>query len=372
MVARVAPEQHSFRVWQAGGLPIVCAPTEIDITNAVQLRTALLSATSNNATVVVDMSQTAFCDSAAPLGGSMTGDQRYEDGLRVLQQIDGEAGQKVADSLADVSPELGRQVAAWAFGDIYSRPGLAPAPGKLVILGALTALGGFVPQFEVHINGALNVGITRRRSSRLPPGLDPHHPGALRPSVAAGHRTQAHSWNPDRLGAGCRGKLGRVRITVTEVGWDGSIRRRAADTSGLTHVRRWEDLIEQVLAVPPPYRATPGSPVYVIHAGDRAVLVGEENLIGSLQELVTTILAAGDPALAALRPVPVSHARLLTGPSPAPGSSGPGQRHHGPAHRRSPAPTQSKEPFPAEAPAARPVPMPWVATASRSSNRRVL
>jgi hypothetical protein len=140
-----------------------------------------------------------------------------------------------------------------------------------------------------------------------------------------------------------QGKLGRVRITVTEVGWDGSIKRRAADTSGLTHVRRWEDLIEQLLAVPPPYRATPGSPVYVIHAGDRAVLVGEENLIGSLQELVTTILAAGDPALAALRPVPVSHARLLTGPSPAPGSSGPGQRHHGPAHRRSPAPTQSKE-----------------------------
>ena len=110
-----------------------------------------------------------------------------------------------------------------------------------------------------------------------------------------------------------QGKLGRVRITVTEVGWDGSIKRRAADTSGLTHVRRWEDLIEQVLAVPPPYRATPGSPVYVIHAGDRAVLVGEENLIGSLQELVTTILEAGDPALAALRPVPVSHARLLLG-----------------------------------------------------------
>jgi alkylhydroperoxidase/carboxymuconolactone decarboxylase family protein YurZ len=372
VVVRVAPEQHSFRVWQAGGLPIVCAPTEIDITNAVQLRTALLSATSNNATVVVDMSQTAFCDSAAPLGGSMTGDQRYEDGLRVLQQIDGEAGQKVADSLADVSPELGRQVAAWAFGDIYSRPGLAPAPGKLVILGALTALGGCVPQFEVHINGALNVGITRRRSSRAASWTRSTSSGCSSPIRRPWSQDTGPLLEPRQARRWLQGKLGRVRITVTEVGWDGSIRRRAADTSGLTHVRRWEDLIEQVLAVPPPYRATPGSPVYVIHAGDRAVLVGEENLIGSLQELVTTILAAGDPALAALRPVPVSHARLLTGPSPAPGSSGPGQRHHGPAHRRSPAPTQSKELFPAEAPAARPVPMPWVATASRSSNRRVL
>ena len=46
---------------------------------------------------------------------------------------------------------------------------------------------------------------------------------------------------------------------------------------------------------PPPYRATPGRPVYIIHPSDRAVLMGEENLIGSLQHLVTTILAAGDP-----------------------------------------------------------------------------
>jgi hypothetical protein len=90
-----------------------------------------------------------------------------------------------------------------------------------------------------------------------------------------------------------------VRIVITEIGWDGSIRRGALDISRLIDAGRWENLIEQVLAVPPPYRATPGSAVYVIHAGNRAVLVGEENLIGSLQELVTTILAAGDGALAA-------------------------------------------------------------------------
>ena len=83
---------------------------------------------------------------------------------------------------------------------------------------------------------------------------------------------------------------------VTEIGWDGSMRRRALDTSGLTDAGRWENLIEQVLAFPPPYRAAPGSPVYVIHAADRAVLVGEQDLTGPLHDLVTTILAAGDPA----------------------------------------------------------------------------
>jgi len=87
-----------------------------------------------------------------------------------------------------------------------------------------------------------------------------------------------------------------VRVVVTEIGWDGSIRRRALDTCGLTGAGRWEDLIEQVLAFPPAYRAAPGSSIYVIHAGDRAVLVGEQDLTGPLQDLVTAILAAGDPA----------------------------------------------------------------------------
>ena len=88
---------------------------------------------------------------------------------------------------------------------------------------------------------------------------------------------------------------GRVRVVVTEIGWDGSMRRRALDTCGLTEAGPWETLIEQVLAFPPPYRAAPDGPVYVIHAGDRAVLVGEQDLTGPLRDLVTTILAAGDP-----------------------------------------------------------------------------
>jgi hypothetical protein len=87
-----------------------------------------------------------------------------------------------------------------------------------------------------------------------------------------------------------------VRIVVTGIAWDGRIRRRALNTSGLTDAGRWEHLVEEVLASPPPYRATPGSSVYIIHAGDRAVLMGEENLIGSLRDLVTAILASDDPA----------------------------------------------------------------------------
>ena len=76
---------------------------------------------------------------------------------------------------------------------------------------------------------------------------------------------------------------------VTEVSWDGNNRRSALETAGLPDAGRWKYLIEQVLAFPPRYRAAPGSPVYVIHASGRAVLVGEENLIGPRHDLVTTI-----------------------------------------------------------------------------------
>jgi 4-carboxymuconolactone decarboxylase len=89
-----------------------------------------------------------------------TRQDRFERGMEVLTRIDGESGQKAVDSLADISPELGHQVVSWAFGDIYRRPGLSPRDRQLVTLGMLTALGGCEPQLEVHINAALNVGLS--------------------------------------------------------------------------------------------------------------------------------------------------------------------------------------------------------------------
>jgi anti-sigma B factor antagonist len=51
-----------------GGVPIVAAPEEIDTANAAGLRAALLqAAVHGNGTLVVDMSQTQFCDSAGLL-----------------------------------------------------------------------------------------------------------------------------------------------------------------------------------------------------------------------------------------------------------------------------------------------------------------
>lgn len=86
---------------------------------------------------------------------------RYERGWEKLKEIDGEAGEKVINSLKDVSPDLGRYTIEFPFGDIYSRPGLDLKSREIATVAALTALGYASPQLKVHIHGALNVGCTR-------------------------------------------------------------------------------------------------------------------------------------------------------------------------------------------------------------------
>jgi 4-carboxymuconolactone decarboxylase len=75
-------------------------------------------------------------------------------------EVDSEAGEKVIESLRDIAPDLGRYVVEFAFGEIYRRPGLDLRQRELVTIAALATLGGAEPQLEVHVNGALNVGLT--------------------------------------------------------------------------------------------------------------------------------------------------------------------------------------------------------------------
>jgi anti-sigma B factor antagonist len=61
----VQVSEARFPVEVTGGMPVVAAPEEIDITNASSLRAALLEAASRgHGTFVVDMSLTRFCDSS--------------------------------------------------------------------------------------------------------------------------------------------------------------------------------------------------------------------------------------------------------------------------------------------------------------------
>ena len=87
---------------------------------------------------------------------------RYERGWEKLKEIDGEAGERVIDSLRDIAPDFARYLIEFPFGDIYSRPALDLKSREIAVVAALTALGNAAPQLRVHIHGALNVGCTRQ------------------------------------------------------------------------------------------------------------------------------------------------------------------------------------------------------------------
>ncbi|MFG2719071.1 carboxymuconolactone decarboxylase family protein [Streptomyces sp. NPDC048416] len=92
----------------------------------------------------------------APLPGD-----RYERGLTKLAEVDGHAGDEVVASLRNIAPDLARYIIEFAFGDVYSRPGLDLKSRELAAVAMCTALGTAAPQLRVHIHGLLNVGGTR-------------------------------------------------------------------------------------------------------------------------------------------------------------------------------------------------------------------
>ena len=86
--------------------------------------------------------------------------ERYERGLSCLQALDAEASQAVQKSLKDISPEMGHFIIEFAYGDVYSRPGLDPKSRQVATIAALTGMGNAQPQLKFHIGAGLNIGLT--------------------------------------------------------------------------------------------------------------------------------------------------------------------------------------------------------------------
>lgn len=92
---------------------------------------------------------------------------RYQRGWEKLKEIDGEAGERVIESLKDIAPDLARYVIEFPFGDVYSRGVLSLKEREIATVAALTALGNAQAQLKVHMHGALNVGCTRQELVEL-------------------------------------------------------------------------------------------------------------------------------------------------------------------------------------------------------------
>ncbi len=87
---------------------------------------------------------------------------RFENGLKKLFEVDGNAGVEITENLGD----LGRYIVEFAFGDIYSRDGLSLRDREISTIAMLTCLGR-EPQLEVHINAGLNVGLTKEEIEEI-------------------------------------------------------------------------------------------------------------------------------------------------------------------------------------------------------------
>jgi hypothetical protein len=85
-----------------------------------------------------------------------------------------------------------------------------------------------------------------------------------------------------------------MRVVVTRISQDGTMRRRMVDTAASADVGSWEELTARALAAPPPYHPFPGEPVYHLRVDDQVVLVAEHELSGPLYDLVTAVLAIGE------------------------------------------------------------------------------
>ncbi|MGE7946800.1 carboxymuconolactone decarboxylase family protein [Lysinibacillus sp. NPDC093688] len=89
--------------------------------------------------------------------------ERFSKGYETIKQYvtKEEAARMIeADALADIAPDLRKMIIEFAYGDVYSRPGLDAKSRALVVITAVVTQGA-APQTKTHIKRGLHVGLTQ-------------------------------------------------------------------------------------------------------------------------------------------------------------------------------------------------------------------
>ena len=97
----------------------------------------------------------------------MSDKTRFETGLAMLNQIDGNGGQQVVEALQGIAPDFGKYLIEFPFGDIYSRNGVDLKTREIAVIAALAALGNARPQLKIHLRACLNVGCSRTEITEI-------------------------------------------------------------------------------------------------------------------------------------------------------------------------------------------------------------
>ena len=87
---------------------------------------------------------------------------RFTKGIETIKQYvtEEEVARLIdSDALADIAPDLRKMIIEFAYGDVYSRPGLDAKSRALVVLTAVVTQGA-TAQTKTHITRGLHVGLT--------------------------------------------------------------------------------------------------------------------------------------------------------------------------------------------------------------------
>ena len=87
-------------------------------------------------------------------------DERYEQGMRVRREVHGDEHVDAATARAtDLTREFQELLTRYAWGEIWTRPGLDRRTRNLITLSAMVALGR-ERELELHLRSARRIGVS--------------------------------------------------------------------------------------------------------------------------------------------------------------------------------------------------------------------
>jgi 4-carboxymuconolactone decarboxylase len=111
------------------------------------------------------------------------------EGIKTFLEVMGDRATPALDAMRAQSPELTDWVTSFIFGTVYAREDLDRHQQQMITIAALTTLGASERQLELHVAGALNVGLTPRDIVSVILHVAPYSgfPRALNAMAAAKH-----------------------------------------------------------------------------------------------------------------------------------------------------------------------------------------
>ena len=87
--------------------------------------------------------------------------ENYKRGEALLKEKRPDEFENLHKNFDDLSPDISRYVIEFAYGDVWSRPGVDLRTKAIVTVTSLATMGGAEPQLKSHIQGALKSGCTK-------------------------------------------------------------------------------------------------------------------------------------------------------------------------------------------------------------------